>query len=284
MVVKDMNEFAMTDRTVFFISDQTGVTVETLGHSLLTQFDGVQFKGVTVPFVDSLDKATRVAKEVDLDAQRAGVRPIVFTSFVDEQLREPLLASKGLVLDFFEAFLGPLEVELQSPSSHTLGKAHGIDDIKSYDSRIDATNFAMDADDGHSLHHYERADLILIGVSRTGKTPTCLYLALQYGLFPANYPLTEDDLESGQLPDALRNYRKKLYGLTIAPERLRQIRRERSTVGRYSSKQQVSYELELAEALYKKLGILFINTTQCSIEEIASRILNETGIERRMGP
>ena len=281
MVVNDTDEFAMTDRTVFFVSDQTGVTVETLGHSLLTQFDGIQFKGVTVPFVDSLDKATRVAKEVDLDAQRAGVRPIVFTSFVHEQLREPLLASKGLVLDFFEAFLGPLEVELQSPSSHTLGKAHGIDDIKRYDSRIAATNFAMAADDGHGLSYYDQADLILIGVSRTGKTPTCLYLALHYGLFAANYPLTEDDLESGQLPETLRSCRKKLYGLTIASERLTQIRRKRSAVGGYSSKQQVAYELGLAEELYRKLGIPFIDTSQSSIEEIASRIRNETGIERR---
>lgn len=276
-----MGEFAMTDRTVFFVSDQTGVTVETLGHSLLTQFDGVGFKGVTVPFVDSLDKATRVAKEIDLEARRVGLRPIVFISFVDEQLREPVLNSKGLVLDFFEAFLGPLEVELQRPSSHIRGKAHGIDDIKSYDSRIAATNFAMDADDGHGLSYYNQADLILIGVSRTGKTPTCLYLALHYGLFAANYPLTEDDLESGQLPETLRNCRKKLYGLTIASERLTQIRRKRSTVGGYSSKQQVTYELGLAEELYRKLGIPFIDTSQSSIEEIASRIRNETGIEQR---
>jgi len=283
MVVDDMDEFAMTYRTVFFVSDQTGVTVETLGHSLLTQFDRIDFKGVTVPFVDNIDKATRVAKEIDLEARRVGVRPIVFISFVDEQLKEPVLNSKGLVLDFFEAFLGQLEAELQNPSSHILGKAHGIDNIKNYDSRMAATNFAMNADDGHGLTHYDQADLILVGVSRTGKTPTCLYLALHYGIFAANYPLTEDDLESGQLPEALRSCREKFYGLTIAPERLTQIRSERSTVGGYSSKRQVLYELGLAEALYRKLDIPFIDASQCSIEEIASRILNETGVERRLG-
>ena len=279
-----MDKLIVIERTVFFVSDQTGVTAETLGHSLLTQFDGVQFKGVTVPFVDSVDKAVQVSKRIDLEAEKTGVRPIVFTSFVQEQVRAPLLNSKGLVLDFFEAFLGPLEAELQLQSSHTLGKAHGMVDIKSYDSRMDATNFAMDADDGHSIRHYDDADVILTGVSRSGKTPTCLYLALNYGVFAANYPLTEEDLESGRLPRTLGPYRDRLYGLTIAPERLRQIRLERRSVGRYASAQQVSFELRSAEGLYKKHGIPFIDTTHFSIEEIASTILNETGVERRVGP
>jgi len=274
----------VTQRTVFFVSDQTGVTAETLGHSLLTQFDGVEFKPITVPFVDSVDKALEVSRRINLNAEQAGVRPIVFTSFVQDEVRAPLLESKGLVLDFFEAFLGPLEAELEAQSSHTLGKAHGMADVTSYNLRIDATNFAMDADDGHSVRHYDQADVILTGVSRSGKTPTCLYLALQYSVFAANYPLTENDLESGQLPGTLSPYREKLYGLTIAPARLRQIRLERRPVGRYASAQQVSFELRAAEALYRKLGVPFIDTTYCSIEEIASTILNETGIERRAGP
>ena len=273
----------MLERMVFFVSDQTGVTAETLGHSLLTQFDGIKFKSVTVPFVDSLDKAIEISKRIDMELDRTGIRPIVFTSFVHEKVRAPLLLSKGLVLDFFEAFLAPLENELKTQSSHTLGKAHGMVDIPTYDARIEATNFAMDADDGHSVHHYNKADLILTGVSRSGKTPTCLYLALQYGVFAANYPLTEDDLESGRLPKTLVPYRDKLYGLTIAPDRLRQIRLERRSAGRYASVQQVSFELRSAEGLYKKMGLPFIDTTHCSIEEIASTILNETSVERRIG-
>ena len=274
----------MIERTVFFVSDQTGVTAETLGHSLLTQFDRVEFVAMTVPFVNSVDKAIQVSKRIDREAERTGVRPIVFTSFVQNDVRAPLLGSKGLVLDFFAAFLEPLEDELGMKSSHTLGRAHGMTDLTSYDSRIDATNFAMDADDGHSTRHYDRADVILTGVSRSGKTPTCLYLALQYGVFAANYPLAEEDLESGQLPDALRPHRRKLYGLTIAAERLRQIRLERRSVGRYASVQQVNFELRSAERLYKKLGIPFIDTTHCSVEEIASTILSETGVERRASP
>jgi hypothetical protein len=274
----------MTERTVFFVSDQTGVTAETLGHSLLTQFDGVEFKPVTVPFVDTVDKAIQVARRINLTATQSGVRPIVFTSFVHDEVRAPLVGVQGLVLDFFEAFLAPLEAELKAQSSHTLGKAHGMQDTLSYDARIDATNFAMEADDGHTTRHYDKADVILTGVSRSGKTPTCLYLALQYGVFAANYPLAEEDLETGRLPETLRPFMEKLYALTITPVRLRQIRLERRSVGRYASAQQVSFELRAAEALYKRHNIPFIDTTNSSIEEIASTILNETGVERRVRP
>lgn len=277
-----MNETAMTRRTVFFVSDQTGVTAETLGHSLLTQFDGVEFAQVTVPFVDSVDKAMKVAAKVNRVAEESGDRPIVFVSLIKDEVRAPIVSCNALVLDFFQAFLAPLEAELASKSSHTLGRAHGMFDVKGYDQRIDATNYAMAADDGHSTLHYNEADVILTGVSRSGKTPTCLYLALQYGVFAANYPLAEEDLESGRLPAILEPHRAKLYGLTISPERLRQIRLERRAVGRYASTQQVSFELRAAEALFKRYRIPYIDTTHSSIEEIASTILDETGVERRV--
>jgi len=269
-------------RTVFFVSDQTGVTVEMLGNSMLTQFDGVPFNRITVPFVDSVDKAREVAATIDDIADREGHRPIVFASLVQDEVREPLLECKGVVLDFFEAFLGPLETELATKSSHALGRAHGMSDSEGYNLRIEATNYAMAADDGHGTERYDQADIILIGVSRTGKTPTCLYLALQYGVFAANYPLAEDDLEASGLPRSLAAYRDKLYGLTIVPKRLRQIRLERRSMGRYATMQQVNYEIRAAEALFKRFAVPCIDTTSSSIEEIASTILNDTGIERRV--
>lgn len=272
----------MTRRTVFFVSDQTGVTVETLGHSILTQFEGVELRPVTVPFVDSVDKARRVAARIDEVAAEEHERPIVFSSLVQDEVREPLMRCNGLVLDFFEAFLGPLEAELHSKSLHKSRRAHGISDSESYDHRIEATNFAMAADDGHGTQHYSKADLILLGVSRSGKTPTCLYLALQYGIFAANYPLAEEDLEANDLPSPLKAHRRKLYGLTISPDRLRQIRLERRSLGRYATSQQVSYELRAAETMFVRYGLPFIDTTHSSIEEIASTILNEMGLERRV--
>ena len=274
----------MPQRTVFFVSDQTGVTAETLGHAMLTQFDGLEFRPVTVPFVDSLDKVEQLAGRIDAAAREEGARPIVFTSLVDERLRARLLACNALVLDFFEAFLAPLEQELATTSSHALGKPHRMADVASYNLRIDAINYAMAADDGHSTQHYGEADVILMGVSRSGKTPTCLYLALQYGIFAANYPLAEEDLESGHLPERLLACKDRLYGLTISPERLRQIRLERRSVGRYASAQQVSFELRAAERLFKRYNIPYTDTTHTSVEEIASTILNVTGIERRVRP
>jgi len=274
----------VTRRTVFFVSDQTGVTAETMGHSLLTQFDGQQFRPVTLPFISSVDKAREAVRRIDATAAEEGARPIVFSTLVKEDVRNVVKRAQGLFLDFFDAFLGPLEAELSVKSAHATGRAHGMADLAAYTSRINATNFAVANDDGAGERDYERADVILVGVSRSGKTPTCLYMALQYGIFAANYPLTEDDLEAAHLPRALAPFKQKLYGLTIRPDRLQQIRHERRPDSRYSSLPQVQYEVRAAEALFARLGVPSINTTECSIEEIASRIIEKTGIERRVRP
>lgn len=274
---------AMSRRTVFFVSDQTGVTAETMGHSLLTQFDGLEFRPVTLPFVSSVDKAEEAVRKVNLAGEQSGIRPIIFSTLVQDDLRDVVKRSDALFLDFFDAFVGPLEQELATKSTHRTGRAHGIADMQTYTMRINATNFTLANDDGVG-RDYEHADVVLVGVSRSGKTPTCLYLALQYGVFAANYPVTEDDLESGRLPAPLQQHRPKLYGLTITAARLQQIRNERRPNSRYSSAQQVQYEIRTAEALFEKFGIPYLNTTECSVEEIASRILDNSGIERRVRP
>ena len=273
----------MSRRTVFFVSDQTGVTAETLGHSLMTQFEGLEFRPLTLPFVSSVDKAQEAVRRINHAAEEEGLRPIVFSTLVQDELREIVVGANALFLDLFSAFVGPLERELDTRSTHRAGRAHGMADLAAYTTRINATNFALANDDG-SGGDYALADVVLIGVSRVGKTPTCLYLALQYGVFAANYPLTEDDLEAGRLPPRLERFRPKLYALTIKPERLQQIRTERRPDSRYASQQQVRYELRIAEALFARYALPWLDTTECSIEEIASRILNTSGIERRLRP
>jgi len=273
---------AVSSRTVFFVSDQTGVTAETLGHSLMTQFEGQEFRPVTLPFVSSPDKAEEAVRRINRAAEQ-GLRPIVFSTLVQDDLREILMGANALFLDLFSTFVGPLERELDARSTHRAGRAHGIADLAAYTTRIEATNFSLANDDG-SGGDYAHADVVLIGVSRVGKTPTCVYMALQYGVFAANYPLTEDDLEAGQLPPRLEPYRAKLFALTIRPERLQQIRNERRPDSRYASRQQVLYELRAAEALFSRYALPWLDTTECSIEEIASRILNTSGIERRLRP
>jgi [pyruvate, water dikinase]-phosphate phosphotransferase / [pyruvate, water dikinase] kinase len=274
----------MDRRTVFFVSDQTGVTAETMGHSLLTQFDGQAFRQVTLPFISTVDKAEEAVRRIDATAAAEGVRPVIFSTLVQEDMREIIKRAHGLFLDFFDAFLGPLEQELKVKSSRAQGRAHGMLDIGAYTLRINATNFALANDDGAITRDYDRADLVLVGVSRSGKTPTCLYMALQYGIFAANFPFADEEFESGALPASLVKVQRKLYGLTIAPERLQQIRNERRPNSKYSSPSQVEYELRAAESIFRRYDIPFISTTECSIEEIASRILDKTGLERRLRP
>jgi len=274
----------MNRRTVFFVSDQTGVTAETMGHSLLTQFEGLEFRQVTLPFISTIDKAEEAVRKIDATGIADGARPVVFSTLVKDDLRTIVKRSQGLFLDFFDAFLTPLEAELQVKSSEREGRAHGIADQLIYSTRIDATNFALSADDGSVVADYDRADVVLIGVSRSGKTPTCIYMAMQYGVFAANYPLTEEDFEGKQMPAMLREHQSKLFGLTIAPHRLQHIRNERRPGSRYSSLAQCEYEVRSAESLFQRFGVPQINATECSIEEIASRVIDRMGIERRLRP
>jgi [pyruvate, water dikinase]-phosphate phosphotransferase / [pyruvate, water dikinase] kinase len=274
----------VSKRTVFFLSDQTGVTAETMGHSLLTQFDGVEFRQITVPFISSVDKAVETVRKINLVGEMEGTKPIVFGTLIQTEVRDVMRTANAFFLDFFEPFLAPLEAELQLHSHHTAGRTHRMADTNEYVLRIDATNFALTNDDGSLARDYDRADIIMIGVSRSGKTPTCLYMAMQYGVFAANFPLTEDDLESRNLPAHLEAYKKKLFGLTIQPERLQQIRNERRPNSRYSSAQQVAFEVRAAESLFERHAIPVIDATGSSIEEIASRILDRTDIERRLRP
>lgn len=268
-------------RTVFFVSDRTGITSEALGRSLMSQFNGNHFRQITLPFITTVEKAREAVVRINATARAEGVRPVIFSTLVDDATRGVIQGSDALYLDFFDTFIGPLERELGMKSSHAAGRAHASADNAAYIQRIEAVNFALANDDGVTLRFYPRADVILVGVSRSGKTPTCLYLALQFGVFAANYPLTEEDLRRGRLPDALQAFVPKLYGLTIEPERLQHIREHRRPDSRYASPHQVRYEVQQAEDIFRGAGVRYMNTTHPSIEEIASTILHQTGIERR---
>ncbi len=265
-------------RTVFFISDQTGITAEMLGHSLLTQFDEIEFEQIIFPFIDTEEKAQKLMSKVDEISHRDGTKPLLFVTIVDPFIREIVAKSHGLVMDLFNTFIDPLEHELSAKSSYRSGRSHGI--TKQYNTRIDAVNFTMSCDDGAGIQNYPQANIILIGVSRCGKTPTSLYLALQFGIYVANYPFTEEDVEFMRLPPFLEANRSKLFGLTIEPERLHIIRSERRPNSRYSSIEQCKKEINEVSKLFKREGINFLDTTTHSIEEISAKILDETGLRR----
>ena len=265
-------------RTAFFISDSTGITAEALGSSLLAQFEGLQFERVILPYIDNTEKARSAAEKINRAAERDGVAPIIFDTIVNANVRAIIKASAGFTIDILATFLTPLEEALGIKSSFTVGGAHGVANETHYKHRIDAVHYALDNDDGAKIDRYNQAELILIGVSRSGKTPTSLYLALQTGVFVANYPLTDDDLDTGRLPRPLANHRAKLYGLTIDPQRLVAIRDERRANTRYSSIGQCEYEVRQAERLFQRFGIPYIDSTHASIEEIATRILADSGL------
>lgn len=269
-------------RSVFFISDRTGITVEALGQSLLTQFDGFEFRRITLPFIDSVEKVHSAIQQINLATEIDSARPIVFSSLVDNSMSELLMTANALFLDFFQIFIAPLEAELQVKSSHTMGRSHSIKDNPEYQLRIEAVNFALSHDDGVSTREFSQADIILVGVSRCGKTPTCLYLALQFGIKAANYPLIPEDLEALKLPSALKPYANKLYGLTITPQRLQQIRNERKPDSNYAALKNCQYEVREAEALMDREKINYLDTTTKSIEEIATTILHQAKLVRHL--
>lgn len=271
-------------RTVFYVSDGTGITAETLGHTLLTQFETIGFERISLRFVDSIDKAREAVATIDRAAEANGSRPLVFSTLIDPEIRRMLAGSQGAHFDFFESFLKPLEEEMGAASSHTAGRAHGVSQRDSYADRIRAVNFALQSDDGAIVQNYDQADVILIGVSRTGKTPTCLYLALHYGMFAANYPLTVDDLTDHGLPMVLQPHRDRLFGLTIEPERLQQLRGERLPNSRYASLKQCRFEIQQAEALYRNRRIPYLNISNKSVEEIAASLMDHIAARRLANP
>ena len=269
-------------RTVFVVSDGTGITAEMLGHSLLTQFEGMSPHQITVPFVDSEEKARECVARINETRRNGNARPIVFSTLVNNKIRKILRQSDAFLLDFFEMFLDPLEAELGVKSTHTIGRSHSAGDKKQYSNRLEAINFSIAHDDGIASADFDKADVILVGVSRSGKTPTSLYLALQFGIRAANYPLIPEDFERLSLPKPLDPYRRKLFGLSILPERLREIRNERRPDSNYSRLENCRYEVQQAENLMRREGIRWVNSTTKSIEEISTTILQEFKLERRV--
>lgn len=269
-------------RTAFFISDRTGITAEMLGHSLLKQFENLSFTETTLPYLDTLEKASAAVTQINQSAIIDGIRPLVFSTLVNLEIQSILKSANALHLDCFNIFIKPLERELGMRSSLTVGLSHWADDIIDYYQRIESVNYSLAHDDGISVKDSQQADIILVGVSRSGKTPTCLYLALQYGIRAANYPFIPEDFSSMLLPVQLKNLNEKLFGLTIDPVRLHQIRSERRLDSRYASLENCQYETHEAEAIMRQEGIPYLDVTNKSIEELATTLLQQTKLERRI--
>ena len=271
----------MPERSVFFVSDGTGITAETFGNSILNQFPAKP-RHVRRPFIDTVEKAQAVVSEINQVAEAEGKRPIVFITLVADDVRGIVTSPgcRGLVLDMFRTFVEPLEVEFGVKSNHRIGRFSDASKSQEYNDRIEAINFSLAHDDGQSARNLDVADVILVGVSRSGKTPTSLYLAMQHGIKAANYPLIPEDFERGKLPSSLAPYRRKCFGLTIDPDRLAQIRHERRPGSRYAALENCRYEVNEAESMMRREGIAWLSSTHKSIEEIATTILRDIRPDR----
>ena len=271
----------MTKRTVFFVSDGTGITAESLGHSLLSQFEGVDWVQHRLPFINTREKALEAVQRIEAVAERDSFCPIVFTTLVDSEISSLVEAAPALCLNFFKTFLAPIEAEINIKSNHTVGKTHGRTDSSDYKNRIEAINYTLAHDDGITDRDLNEADVILVGVSRCGKTPTSLYLAMQYGVKAANFPLIPEDFERGILPGKLKDHKSKLFGLTIQPERLAKIREERRPNSKYASLANCRAEVSDAEKMMRREGIHWLDSSTKSIEEISTTVLQEIRLDSK---
>jgi len=268
-------------RPVFIVSDGTAITAETLAHSVMTQFPDLVYDQQRIPFIDTPEKAHQVAKRIERTLNETGVRPLVFSTFVDPEIsKEFLKTAPGFQVELFRSFVGPMERELGMKSTHTVGATHKIRNEERYNKRIAAIDYTLTHDDGQTNRGLEQAEVILVGVSRSGKTPTSLFLAMQFGIKVANYPLIPEDFERGELPPALEPLRDKLFGLSIKPERLSEIRNERRPGSHYASIENCRKEIEEAEELMRRNGIEWLNSTTKSIEEIAATIIAKQHLEK----
>lgn len=269
----------MSHRTAFFISDGTGITAETFANAILAQFE-VKPKRVRLPFINDVDQAFQAVRQINHAADVDGRRPLVFTTVVNMEVLEVLRRDcKGMLIDMFGTFIAPLEQELGIKSNHRVGRFSDVSKSQEYHDRIEAINFTLAHDDGQTNEDLEQSDVILVGVSRSGKTPTSLYLAMQFGLKASNYPLIPEDFERRQLPPALVPFKKKLFGLTIQPDRLSEVRQERRPNSRYASLENCRYEVNEAEAMMRRASIRTLSTTTKSIEEIATIIRQDLDLE-----
>ncbi|WP_285245246.1 pyruvate, water dikinase regulatory protein [Pseudarthrobacter sp. fls2-241-R2A-127] len=265
-------------RPVYFLSDSTGITAETLGNTLLTQFPVADFDRITIPFITTAEQARAVVRTID-GLAATGPQPLVFSTAVSSEIRQILAGCNGVIVDLIGTHVGVLEQALGAPASGEPGRAHGLGNAARYQSRMAAVEYAMEHDDGQSLRALEKAQVILVAPSRCGKTPTTMYLALQHGIFAANFPLVDEDFQRDGLPKPLRPFVSKCFGLSSNPLRLSQIRTERRPSSAYASLRQCGFELRSAEQLYVSHRIPYLNSATVSVEEMAATILQRMNLK-----
>jgi regulator of PEP synthase PpsR (kinase-PPPase family) len=258
---------------VFFLSDSTGISAETMGNALLIQFPNLRFDRTLIPFISSVAEAREVVARLDAVLDSSDRTPLVFTTAASDEVRLELRRTRCPVIDFFDLHMQQVEEILGTPGERLAARLHGVGDIKRYNSRMQAIEYTIEHDDGQSVRSLDKADVILLAPSRCGKTPTAMYLALQHGLFVANYPIVEEDLEVTELPRPVRDLRERCFGLMTSPARLSAVRQERRPNSQYASLEQCTFELRRTESMFKRHRLPVVDSSTKSVEEISTMIL-----------
>ncbi len=269
---------------VFFLSDSTGISAETMGNALLIQFPALRFERTLIPFISSVDEARGVVARLDAALDESPRTPLVFTTAASDAVRQELHRTRCPMIDFFDLHMQRVEAILDSRGQRLAAQLHGVGDIKRYNNRMQAIEYSIEHDDGQSLRGLDKADVILVAPSRCGKTPTAMYLALQHGLFVANYPIVEEDLASSELPRPVRHLRERCFGLMTTAARLSAVRQERRPNSRYASLEQCTFELRQTEAIFKLHDLPVVDSSTKSVEEISTIILQSLKTTRKPSP
>ncbi len=266
---------------VFFLSDSTGISAETMGNALLIQFPELHFERTVIPFISSVEEARRVVRELDATLAASARTPLVFTTAASDAVRLELRTTKCPVIDFFDLHMQRVEAILDTRGVRLAARLHGVGDVQRYNSRMQAIEYTIEHDDGQSVRGLDKADVVLVAPSRCGKTPTAMYLALQHGLFVANYPIVEEDLDTNELPRPVRDLRERCFGLMTTPARLSAVRQERRPGSQYASVEQCTFELRRTEAMFAMHQVPVVDSSTKSVEEIATMILQNLNVPSR---
>jgi regulator of PEP synthase PpsR (kinase-PPPase family) len=265
-------------RRIYYVSDRTARTAELNGESLLSQFPHFEYQTHRFAFIDNEAKVNKLVFTIKQHINEGEEPPVIFSTLVEPRLRELLSTSGAAIIDLYDTFLSPLKKILHSSVSTRVGASHEgfeLREASDYQRRSKALDFTLAHDDGLRPHHYDEADVIIVGVSRSAKTPICLYLAMHFFVRAANFPLTGEDLAGEQLPPFLRDKKNKIIGLHINPERLHAIRQKRRPDSPYAALQNCRQEVRRADEMFKISGVPIYDISTTSVEEIAVQILKK---------
>jgi [pyruvate, water dikinase]-phosphate phosphotransferase / [pyruvate, water dikinase] kinase len=265
-------------RDVYYLSGSTGILAKDLGKALLCQFPDVPFREELIPFIQTEKEAEKAIERIR--SRSTGQVPMVISTLLGRKLNGILNHPDVEFLNIFDQFLRKIEDILEEKAVWKAGASRHPSE-RTMIKRVEAIHYCIDHDDGSGTKDYDEAEVILLGVSRSGKTPVSVYLATQMGIKTANYPLVLDDSPSFRLPPYITRNKKRLIGLSITPQLLHQYREQRYANSSYASLSTCRSEINEVNTLYLNHDIPIVTSDGKSIEEIAIHVTQLLNLKKK---